>query len=402
MLKNDLLNGLTKKKILDNFKEYLKNRTKYHFGYPYNLQFENNDLIDFLNFSINNLGDPFEESNYGVHSRDFEIKVLNFFAELWKIKNFWGYVTNSGTEGNLQAMIIAREKFPNGIIYTSKDTHYSIFKASKFYRMEIKIIPSNFKGEINLNLLKKNIKNNLDKPIILNLNIGTTVKGAVDNVSGAIKVLKDLSIPKSSYYIHCDGALYSMILPFLEDKNKPIINFELPIDSLSVSGHKFIGAPMPCGVFITRSYNIKVLKKPIEYLNSVDTTIMGSRNGQASLYIWNILVNKGIDGFKKDARKCTENSNYMINEIRKLDISCFLNKFSTTIVLEKPDSDKFIKKWQLACEGNITHVVIMPSIDKEKINLFISELKELKKNKLICTKCIKNHINKYCVCSLCK
>lgn len=36
-------------------------------------------------YSINNLGDPFVESNYGVHSRTFEVDVLNFFADLWRI-----------------------------------------------------------------------------------------------------------------------------------------------------------------------------------------------------------------------------------------------------------------------------------------------------------------------------
>ena len=44
-----------------------------------------------LRYSINNLGDPFKESNYGVHSRRFEIEVLDFFATLWGIEldNYW-------------------------------------------------------------------------------------------------------------------------------------------------------------------------------------------------------------------------------------------------------------------------------------------------------------------------
>ncbi len=43
-------------------------------------------------FSINNLGDPFIESNYGVHSRLFEIEVLDFFASAWEIdrEDYWG------------------------------------------------------------------------------------------------------------------------------------------------------------------------------------------------------------------------------------------------------------------------------------------------------------------------
>lgn len=41
--------------------------------YPYNLDFNYGELESLQKFSINNLGDPFIESNYGVHSREFEV-----------------------------------------------------------------------------------------------------------------------------------------------------------------------------------------------------------------------------------------------------------------------------------------------------------------------------------------
>ncbi len=45
-------------------------------SYPYNLDFDYGPLEGLQKYSINNLGDPFIESNYGVHSREFEIGVL--------------------------------------------------------------------------------------------------------------------------------------------------------------------------------------------------------------------------------------------------------------------------------------------------------------------------------------
>jgi hypothetical protein len=41
--------------------------------YPYNLDFDYGALDGLNKYSINNLGDPFIESNYGVHSREFEV-----------------------------------------------------------------------------------------------------------------------------------------------------------------------------------------------------------------------------------------------------------------------------------------------------------------------------------------
>ena len=183
-----------KQEILDSFEDYINEKTKYHMGYPYNLDYEYKDLQRFLKYSINNLGDPFIESNYGVHSRQFELELLEFFSNLWKIDDYWGYVTNSGTEGNLQGLLIARENFPNGIIYTSKESHYSISKAAHFYRMDIKIIETSWDGCIRLDLLQEEISKNKDKPVIINVNIGTTMKGAVDNIYGVIGVLHQLNI----------------------------------------------------------------------------------------------------------------------------------------------------------------------------------------------------------------
>ena len=45
--------------------------------YPYNLDFDYGALEGLQKFSINNLGDPFIESNYGVHSREFEVMTTS-------------------------------------------------------------------------------------------------------------------------------------------------------------------------------------------------------------------------------------------------------------------------------------------------------------------------------------
>ena len=393
----DLLGHRDKNTIFNDFENYIKDRTKYHLGYPYNLEFNYQELTRFMKYSINNLGDPFDESNYGVHSRKFELEILSFFAKLWKIDEYWGYVTNSGTEGNLQSILIARENFPDGILYASEESHYSIFKSAKFYRMEAVTIKTSWDGCIRLDHLRNEISKRQSKPIIINVNIGTTVKGAVDNLDGVFGVLKQLNIPRSKFYIHCDGALFALMLPFIDSNNKIQIDFNQDIDSIAVSGHKFLGCPMPCGIMITRKKLMDPLLQPIEYLNSVDSTITGSRNGQSSLYIWNVLVDKGIKGLSLSANQTMENANYMIQEMKKIGISCFKNKLSSTIVFQKPESN-IVKKWQLACTGEIAHVVVMPSVTKEKINLFLEDLKKIN----LQDKCLKKYMDFNCLCLKCK
>ena len=43
---------------------------------------------------------------------------------------------------------------------------------------------------------------------------------------------------------------------------------------------------MSCGVALARKAHIKKIEQRIDYLNLLDTTIMGSRNNQVALYLW--------------------------------------------------------------------------------------------------------------------
>ena len=231
---------------LEAYDRVLASRSSVHFGYPYNLRYNHEELFPFMKYSINNLGDPFVTSNYGVHSRQFEKAVCDFFASLWKLpsrEDYWGYVTTCGTEGNLHGILLAREVLPNGVLYSSRESHYSIFKAARYYRMDAHAIKTLATGEIDYNHLQKKIEENIDKPIIININIGTTVKGAVDNLDRVLRILKSMQIPRERFYIHCDGALFALMLPFVQ--YAPQINFDKPIDSIAVSGHKMLGCPMP-------------------------------------------------------------------------------------------------------------------------------------------------------------
>ena len=51
-----------------------------------------------------------------------------------------------------------------------------------------------------------------------------------------------------------------------------------------------------------------------------------------------------------------------------------LNELSSTVVFERPTSESFVRKWQLACQGPIAHVVVMPNITIAKMLEFVGDL----------------------------
>ncbi|KAJ8478526.1 hypothetical protein OPV22_022253 [Ensete ventricosum] len=359
--------------VLAKYRRSLVERTKHHLGYPYNLDLDYGALSQLQHFSINNLGDPFIESNYGVHSRQFEVGVLDWFARLWELEKheYWGYITNCGTEGNLHGILVGRECFPDGILYASKESHYSVFKAARMYRMQCVKVDTLTSGEIDCIDFRAKLLDHKDKPAILNVNIGTTVKGAVDDLDVLIQILEEGGF-KDRFYIHCDGALFGLMMPFVT--RAPKVTFKKPIGSVSVSGHKFVGCPMPCGVQITRLRHINALASNVEYLASRDATIMGSRNGHAPLFLWYALNRNGYRGFQKEVQKCLRNAHYLRDRLMAAGVGAMLNPLSSTVVFERPEDEGFVRRWQLACEGSIAHVVVMPSVTIEKLDDFLDEL----------------------------
>src|SRR5262245_40842315 len=115
---------------LDELHERLRREEELFVGYPCNALFDYRPLYRFLDYPINNVGDPFVPSNFHLNTHEFEREVVTAFTQLahGPPGSTWGYVTSGGTEGNLYGLFLARELFPDGLVYYSEDTHYSVNK----------------------------------------------------------------------------------------------------------------------------------------------------------------------------------------------------------------------------------------------------------------------------------
>ncbi|XP_057415005.1 serine decarboxylase 1-like [Lotus japonicus] len=373
-------------------------------GFPVNQEINYDALTPLLRYHLNNAGDPFLGSGYGQNSVEFEVCVLDWFAKLWQMEKgeYWGYVTTGGTEGNLHGILMGREKFQDGILYTSQNSHYSLFKIAMMYRMQCVKVNTLISGEIDCAHFKSLLLSHKDKPAIVNLNIGTTMKGAIDDIDLVIQTLEECGFPRDRFYIHCDGALSGIMLPFL--KQAPRINFKKPIGSISISGHKFLGCPIPCGVILTRSEHVNALARDVEYIESRDVTITGSRCGLAPIFLWYALQERGLIGLKREAQMCITNARYLLDKLHGNSIGAMRNEFSNTVVFERPQDDDFVRKWNLSCEGNVAHVVVMQHVTTEMLDSFVSELVNKRsvwfQDGLRKSPCIANNIgDKNCACT---
>ncbi|KAL3737214.1 hypothetical protein ACJRO7_026044 [Eucalyptus globulus] len=330
-------------------------------------------LAQLQHFLISNLGDPFIESNYGVHSRQFEVGVLDWFACLWEVEksDYWGYITNCGTEGNLHGIVVGREVFPDGILYASRESHYYVFKAARMYRMECVKVATLVSREIDSADFKDKLLAKKDKPAIINSDFMPKIRLAIawknrqyERFAILFKIDQSDLMCKMRFYIHCDGALFGLMMPFVKRALK--VSFKKPIGSVSQGDLSFPNQ-------MCREHHSFLILSTSNYLSLYDH---GSRNGHAPIFLWYTHNRKGYKGFQKEVQKCLRNAHYLKGRLREAGISAMLNELSSTVVFERPSEEEFVRRWQLACEGNIAHVVVMPSVSIEKLDGFVNELIE--------------------------
>ena len=355
---------------LDNLFRHFAELSPTSIGYPCNQAWDYSELFRFLQFAANNVGDPYEGSNYRINTHAFEREVLAEFARFTEAKpeNFWGYVTTGGTEGNMYGLYLARELFPNGIVYFSEDTHYSVAKILRLQNTRNIMLKSQENGEMDYDDLRESVRYNRDAPPIIFANIGTTMKGAVDDLARIRQILEDYAIRES--YIHCDAALSGMILPFLD--NPPPWNFSAGADSISISGHKMIGSPLPCGLALAKKRFVERVERSVEYVGVLDTTITGSRSGFTPLILWYALRTMGDSGLAANARRSLQLARYAVDRFQARGIDAWRNKNSVTVVFPRP-AESVMAKWVVAPNREIGHIIALPHMDEEVIDRFVED-----------------------------
>ena len=75
-----------------------------------------------------------------------------------------------------------------------------------------------------------------------------------------------------------------------------------------------------------------------------------------------------------DVQQCKTLGCLVQSMLETAGVTVMLNELSSTVVFERPKEEAFIRKWQLACEGNVAHVVVMPNIHIPKLEDFVQDL----------------------------
>lgn len=331
---------------------------------------------------LDNVGDPFAEEQLLLGSSLIEREVIRTFASLYGIPedNAWGFVTGSGTDGNMHGIYFGAKKLQREtgmlpIAYVSKEAHYSSYRICDVQNLEARLIDCDEHGGMDLECLRRSI--DPTRPALIIIAIGSTFMGAIDDQAGIQKVLDE--VKPLGVYKHLDAALFGGYLPFTEYKN--IISMEKQgYDSIAISGHKFFGIDEPCGLFLSRKDVLEAQRAfKVEYLNSDMPLISCSRSGLSPLKFYWIIEHTGFEKLAEEADSILENTNYLQQKLDEINYPAWHLPYSNTVFFKRPE--RWIQeKYSLAngflpeYGGELSHIVVMQHVKKNIIYDFINDL----------------------------
>lgn len=248
-----------------------------------------------------------------------------------------GVFTSGGTQSNLQAIFVARDKKINSLgydvkkfglydlgkklrIYTSDISHFSVEKSAHLLGLgfeSVRPIGVDERMKMDVSLLKEAVESDIKNgfiPFCVVATIGTTDFGSVDNVDDILPLCQ-----KYNMHLHCDAAYGSGVQ--LSDKYRTRIGNIQKADSITVDFHKMMLLPISCScILFKQKSDLDVLSFHSDYLNRAEDEEDGydnlvSKSMQTTrrfdaLKVYMSFMTRGKDGYEELIDTMIENAQY--------------------------------------------------------------------------------------------
>ncbi len=301
-----------------------------------------------------------------------------------------GYVAPGGTEANIQALWIYRNYYKKqfraknheiGVVF-STDSHYSFYKGANL--LSIEPVPVDV-GEETRAVEEETLRKALHhasiqgvKYFIVVANMSTTMFGSVDDTALYSRVFRSLDLP---FKMHVDGAFGGFVYPFTNKNNA--LDFRNPdITSITLDAHKMLMAPYGTGMFLIRKgWMHYAATEEAQYVQGLDYTLCGSRNGAQAISIWMILQTHGPQGWQENIDGLMAETDRLCAALQEMKIPYFRNPRMNIISIKAGYiSETLCRRYRLVSNdytgsAKWWKVVVMQHTKGEVIDRFLEEVR---------------------------
>ena len=317
-------------------------------------------------FLATNPGDP---ATYQSVS-DLEDEVVAMLGEVAGVDDPAGYVASGGTEANIQAVRMARNRCvtqtPNVVVPES--AHFSFKKAADVLGVELRVTPLRDDLRANVGAVERFC----DEDTVLVVGVaGSTEYGRVDPIPELAAVAEEYGA-----LMHVDAAWGGFVLPF---SGHEWSFADASLDTMTIDPHKMGQAAIPAGGLLARDPALfDALAVDTPYLESTSqATLTGTRSGAGVASAHAAMTALWPDGYREEYERQQENAEWLADALA--DAGLDVVEPELPLVAASIDDVAFESLrdsgWRLSRTGNDElRVVCMPHVTRAMLSSFVADV----------------------------
>lgn len=316
-------------------------------------------------FLATNPGDP---GTYGTVAQ-LEREAVDQLGTITGIDDPAGYITSGGTEANIQAVRIARERgdTDNPNVVAPESAHFSFRKAANLLNVELRTAPTTgHRADLDA------VSALIDEDTVGLVGVaGSTEYGFVD----PIPALADLAADADAL-MHVDAAWGGFYLPFTDHD----WHFgHADIDTLTIDPHKVGQAAVPAGGLIARDPALlDELSIDTPYLESTSqVTLTGTRSGAGVASAVAAMDALWPSGYREHYHRAMDNAEWLAAALESRGHEVVGPELPLVAAdLSVPMTDKLRERgWRVTKTGSgEMRVVCMPHVTRSMLRSFVADL----------------------------
>jgi tyrosine decarboxylase/aspartate 1-decarboxylase len=321
-------------------------------------------------FLATNPGDP---GTYETVA-GLEREVIAGLGELAGLPDAAGYVTSGGTEANIQAIRIGRNRAatrtPNFVVPAS--AHFSFRKAADVLGVEMRVAPLEDRV-VDLN----GVAQLVDEDTVAVVGVaGSTEYGRVDPIPELVAVVE---AENSAALVHVDAAWGGFVLPFTDHD----WDFaDAGIDTMTIDPHKMGRAVVPAGGLLARGPELlDELSTDTPYLESTaQVTLTGTRSGAGVASAAAALEALWPDGYRRQYERGQANAEWLADALVDAGfetVDPVLPLVAANLGRERIDALRE-QGWRLSrTERGEARFVLQPHVTRETLRSVLADLRRV-------------------------
>lgn len=322
-------------------------------------------------FLATNPGDP---SSYPAVA-ELEREVVAGLGVVAGLSKSAGYIASGGTEANIQAVRIARDRAaaPEGEqanVVASEAAHFSFRKAADLLGVELRLVPT-VEGRADVEAVRAAVDN--ATALVVGI-AGTTEYGRVDPIPELGEIAREAEVA-----FHVDAAWGGFLCPFTDHAWSFA---DAPVDTMAIDPHKMGRAPIPAGGLLAREAELlETIAVDTPYLESPSqATLAGTRSGAGIAGAHAALEALWPEGYREQYRDCQSRADWLADRLDDRGFSVVEPDLPLVAAeVPAPLFDALREEgWRLSRTGSgELRVVCMPHVTREVLEAFLADIDRL-------------------------